>query len=160
MTNEVVKAGSNLPAATQDDADLLAQYGLTVEAQDLVIPKVLLMQGLSELVDQGVARAGDIVENIDNEVLAKRGDPLTFIAFYWSKEWLHFKKEGDRYVYDSREPTRPGLNYAWEEEVNGEQLKHIESINVACMLPDYDLTTPYIGSFKSSCFIAGKQLLT
>lgn len=55
-----------------------------VDSQDIVIPRLKLMQAMSDPVASGEARAGDVALNVDGHIYLEAGKTLEFIPlFYW-----------------------------------------------------------------------------
>ena len=52
--------------------------GESIDKQDNLIPKINLLQPLSELVQENKAKQGEFVENVNHKVL---GTEVTFLAF-------------------------------------------------------------------------------
>lgn len=156
MSQEVVEQGSTEVAVS------LADFGESaISAQDIVIPKVLTMQGLSKLVTEGQAKFGDFVDSISSQVIGCYDKKhLEFIPFHMDKTWTVSKKKGDRYQYLKTEACTPeNENRQWEEVINGEQFKNEKALNFYCILPS-DPSMPYIIQFKGTSSKAGKELAT
>lgn len=56
-------------------------------AEDIIIPKLLLMHGQSELVLQGEKAVGELIRSTDKQLLAKRGETINIIPFKMFKTW-------------------------------------------------------------------------
>src|SRR3954471_23034774 len=54
-------------------------------AQDVVLPKILAMQGMSKLVTDGVAVMGEFRDSLNNVVLGDLKNPIEFIPFHLEK---------------------------------------------------------------------------
>jgi hypothetical protein len=89
-----------------DDASTMFNF------RDLIIPKILVMQGLSKLVASGDAKMGDIVDTERNEVIGnvreKDQKPIRFYPLqmfrYWVKRTLD---EDGEMQFDSAMPWTP-----------------------------------------------------
>lgn len=153
---EVVESGSKevAPVSFADFGD--TEFG----KDDVVIPKILLMQGLSKLVTEGKAKFGDFADSLSGAVLGSIDEPLDFIPFYMSKTWIVSRKEGDRWQFDHIEDCTPlNENKKWEEVVDGVQYKNEKSMNFYVLLAD-NPTMPYLLQFKSTSLKTGKELAT
>lgn len=153
---EVAKQESNVPAMTQAD------WGTPqVSSQDIVIPKILCMQGLSELVADDKAKMGDFVDNMTSEVIGNYKDkPVEFIPFHMEKIMIISKKVGADFQFDSIVPvTAENENAPYEEEIGGETFKNEQAMNFYVLLPE-DMSLPYIISFKGTSRKSGKILAT
>lgn len=153
---EVAKKETNLPATMSMDA--FGDGGVT--SSDIVIPKILAMQGLSNLVTEGKAAFGDFAESLSGTVIGNIDSPIEIIPFHLHKVWIRSKWNGKKFEFVSMEDvTAANENYPWEEVVGGEKFKNEKCFNFYCLRPD-DMTLPYIVGFKSTSLKAGKQLAT
>lgn len=89
--------------------------GPTILATDIIVPKILLMQGLSELVDQRKAQAGDFIRSTTE---AKLGDdksgPIDFIPLKVTTEWREEEKIGQKFEFRKTLPRTPANeDYPW-----------------------------------------------
>lgn len=143
------------------DLDAFGDGGLS--SQDIVIPKVLAMQGLSALVTdtKHPAKFGDLVSSLDKTVIGNVEDaPLEFIPFYLHKTWIVSKLVGKKFVFDHIEDVTPANeNKKWEEVSDGQQWKNEKSLNFYSILPS-DPSLPYIVQFKGTSSKAGRELAT
>lgn len=132
-----------------------------ITSQDIVIPKVLTMQGLSKLVTDGVAKFGDFIDSISSEVIGNyEKKPVEFIPFHMEKQWIVSKKVGDKFNYVKTEPCTPvNENRQWEEIIDGVVYKNERQLSFYCILPS-DPSIPYIIQFKGTSAKAGKELAT
>jgi len=80
-----------------------ATHAQDLSAQDILIPKLLVMQPQSPQVISGDCELGDVVDTATWTALAKaaRGKnpskPLEFVPFDWSKYWIIKKQDGNRF---------------------------------------------------------------
>ena len=152
MSNEVVEKPAS-EVSTQ-----VASNSLGLTAEDVMIPKVLLMQALSQLVSDDKAKAGEFVHSLDENVLGKE---VEFYVIGLFKTLLTF--ENDEYI--KTEPLTPqntGLPY---EEVmpNGVNVNRRKSLNYYVILKK-DIEEmeafPHVISFKGTSHKTGKKLGT
>jgi hypothetical protein len=153
---EVVKKESNAVALSQN----LDDWGQAdMSSQDMIIPKILCMQGLSDLVSEGKAKMGDFADSLSGEVIGSIDKPVKIIPFHMEKIYIISKKEsGDRFEFDRIESVE-GQNYPFEDEVNGVKYKYEYCMQFYCLRPE-DTTLPYVVSFKSTSLRSGKVLST
>lgn len=132
-----------------------------VSSQDIIIPKILCMQGLSQLVSDEKAKMGDLVDNMTNEVIGNCKDkPIEFIPFHMEKILIVSKKVGNDFEFERIEAVTPeNENKPYEEQVGGELFKNEFAMNFYVLRPE-DKSIPYIISFKGSSRKAGKILST
>lgn len=147
----------------------------------IVIPKVLLMQGLSDLVAEGNAVMGEMVKSTTGEKLGNSENPVEFIPLTYNLTWVLSEKIGQKFEYRGQEPlTAANQDLPWEFEKNGAQWKRTKSLNLFALLtkdvkaekeelakadlgemPDPDKALlPVMMSFRSTSFTAGKNLVT
>lgn len=130
-----------------------------IGSSDIIIPRILVMQGLSEFVTSGSAKFGDFVNSLTSEVVGSIQKPLKFIPFYIDKLHKVSKEINGKYVVDHFEPLTP-LNerLPWEDVKDGRKIKRENMYNVYAVIPGYPL--PVMFSFKSTSLKAGKKLAT
>ena len=157
------KQKNNLPAAPEGYS---AAWGSeNIDASQLVIPKILCMQGLSQMVAEGEAQMGDIVDSMTGEQLGcgreKDFQPLNFVPLYSFQEWVVYDKlGGDKLQYVEKVPFGPtNADWKWDTE----KQKRVLVMNFYVML-ERDLedrgALPYLLSFRSTSYKAGKKLAT
>lgn len=142
---------------------MLAEYSafeneMAVDAQDLVLGKVLTMQGLSALVADDKAKIGEIRDSLTGQLLAGKGETMELICFHPFKNWV-INVDGQ---FDSIVPFTPeNANWEWEEVVNGKKLNRLLTLNYYCLSPA-DIAKgeafPRLISFRSTAYKTGKKL--
>lgn len=163
MTTELVNQGSN---------DLVTQeWGSSaVSSSDIVIPRIIPMQGMSKLVTEGKAKFGDFRESMNGDLVGSVDKPLEFIPFHFDKTWILYTEEKDnkgkiKKTFSGVEPCVPANeNMPWEEKLsNGNRILRDKTINVYVLLADElktGMVMPYIISFKRTSYKGGMKLLT
>lgn len=157
MSKKVVTANTEVAAVNMD-----AFGNGGVSSADVVIPKILAMQGLSKMVTEGVAKFGDLVDSLSGEVLGNTDKPVQVIPFHLHKIWItSFKAKGkNKFEFQSIEDVTPANeNKSWEVNTAEGTIKNEKCFNFYCLRPD-DMSLPYIVGFKSTSLKAGKQLAT
>lgn len=141
----------NLPAAgtTKDLAlteDLQGSWGAEeATAEDIIIPKLLLMHGQSELVLQGEKAVGELIKSTDKEVLAKRGETINIIPFKMFKTWRISELVGGQAEWRGEEVwNAQNTDLEWEFEQEGKKMRRDQAYNF------YALLTKDIGNGKHS----------
>lgn len=167
MSNELTVKQSNALST-----EVLNEWGMPViSSQDVVIPKILPMQGLSVAVAEGRASMGEFRDSLSNTLLGKIDQPFSCIPFFVDKCWdIHMEKPDGSFEWDStvpvvENPADPAYNdnWPWETEVNGTKRKNIRRFNFYVLLPhevEAGGAVPYIFSFKSTSLKEGKKLFT
>lgn len=148
-----------------------------VLSSDIVIPKVLLMQGLSELVGERKAQIGDMVRSTTAEKLGDDKAPITFIPLKMQNSWTIQEKINGKYEFRRIEArTAANEDAPWDYVESGTDWKRVKTINVFALLPkdiaafkeeikneviDLEKTLmPVVISFRSKSFNAGKDVAT
>ena len=149
---------------------------------DVILPKLLLMQGLSEFVAQRKAQMGDMVKSTTVEVIGGPDKDISFIPLMHTNEWRMEEMVGGKYEYRGTEPrTARNETLPWEFEDKGTKWRRTKVINVYALLPDdidaeaieierakedgdgFDLNKvlmPVVISFRSTGYNAGKTVVT
>jgi hypothetical protein len=136
-----------------------------IGAQDILIPKILLMQGLSQFVADGAAQIGDFRDSVSGALLGNLSTPIQFLPVHIDKTWVLSKKIGDRFKYQTMMPvTRDNENMEWEYTDNeGVLCRRDYTMTCYCLLPSdvkEGLPMPYTISFRRTSMRAGKKLFT
>ena len=158
------KAVSKKKESAVANQELMEAWGTpTVSSKDIIIPKILCMQGLSELVmdDDHPAKMGDFVDSMTNEIIGDYNKkPVAFIPFHLHKVWIISKKTGSDFEFDRIEDVTPmNEGKPWTEVINGVEYKNEYTMNFYVLRPE-DMSLPYIISFKGMSGKAGKILST
>jgi len=139
--------------------------GAEIDARDLILPKILLMQGLSKQVADGKGRMGEIRGSLEENLLAEIGEGVAFIPFHFDKTWIIYEKEkGKKESYKQTLPWRAeNADWGWSDVVDGVEIRRVQSLNFYCVLPheiESGMFLPYVISFRSTGYKAGKNLIT
>lgn len=158
MSKEVVEASSKEVSTNVQSS---GNFSAGVDASDIIIPKVLLMQAISQLVEQEKAKQGDFVHSLDENVIgAKEDKPVEFIVLGMFKTLQTF--ENDNYVKtEDLTPENAALPY--EEVINGVKVNRTKTMNYYVIRPD-DVENmsvfPMVITFKRTSLKGGKKLAT
>ncbi len=120
---------------------------------DFKIPKILLMQGLSEWVADGTAKLGDFVRSSTREIVGSKDSVLEFIPLTFVNLWmLSENTTGDGKEFDFRgyEP-RTALNEKaeWDYQKDGVAWRRTKVMNLFALLPsDISRQAAAIEKFK------------
>ncbi len=167
MANEVATKTNN-ELSTQ----LVNDWGnVQVSSQDIIIPKILPMQGLSVAVAEGNAVMGEFRCSVTNKLLGDISKPVHCIPFFLQKTWDVLLEQADGSFKYSKSvpvvenPVAPDYNDNWKWEVveNGIKVKNVRRFNFFVLLPDEveaGGAVPYIFSFKSTSMKEGKKLFS
>ena len=83
---EVAGVSADLIALAKGDTDSMA-----VDNSDVQIPKVLVMQGLSNHVTNELRNVGEIADSVTGELLVPRGESREALLFEPFKTWVVFQ---------------------------------------------------------------------
>jgi hypothetical protein len=161
---EVVKKESALPAAAS-----LEGWGenTQVTAQDLVIPKILPLQFMSEKVKNKEGEYGEFRDTVSNELFGDLKTPFEVIPFYMQKKWVEydripqrgggFSKEFKQIVpIDANNDNLPLL----DEEAQVERDRVMDFYVLIPKQVEGGEAFPYVLSFQRTSTKAGKTMAT
>jgi len=158
----VTKVAGGLPAVP-DEGTWGAE---NISSQDILIPKILLMQGLSKFVmdEDSTARAGEFRDSLTGDLLGNKEKPLEVVAFTSFKVWIEQEEKGSELEYLRTIPIT-AENEGWDlvEEVDGKIIRRDRCHNFYVLIPDQvkeGSSFPYVISFRRSTYQTGKKLST
>jgi hypothetical protein len=138
-----------------------------VSGDDILISRVLLMQGQSKLVEEEKASPGQIVGSLEADVLAKSGETIEIIPFHRHKSFRLFKDQpgGGKPLFVKEVPydvktAQWEKNKVREVEEDGEKLMCFITWNYYVLLANQIEGLPRMLSFSSTNFKMGKKLTT
>lgn len=174
MNKEVAKQDAQLP--TQFNPASMAGMGLS--ASDMLMPRVLLMQGSSELVKKAKTKnAGDIIDSVTGVTLlsskdALDGKKIEMIPLTAYKTWIidRFDTVSQKWKYHTQKAMQPGEEkLPWEFAEREEQsnlmiqFRRKYRINVYALIKSQigtDDVVPYLVSFQVFSLEEGKKITT
>jgi len=148
---------------------------------DLVIPKVLLMQGLSEFVSQRQAQSGDIVRSMSADKLGDDEVPVSIIPITFRNMWLNQEKVDGKFEYRGMEGRdASNENAEWDYKIGNVQWGRTKVLELFCLLTNdlvadaarsssedddfapnlNNVVMPHVISFRSTMFKTGKQFVS
>ena len=140
------------------------------DSRDILLPKLLFMQGLSTFVADGKAAMGDIVDSVTGEVLGNMREqgrkPVEFIPIMTFKTWVEqvvteLKPGQITKKFKAVVPmTAENADLPFESIVNGEKIQRDRTINFYAVLSSKLEDFPYLLSFRRTSFRAGQKLST
>lgn len=133
-----------------------------LDRDDLITPRLNLMQKMSKAVDAGEARPGDIVDSLTKKIVGGENKPIEFIPLSMSKVYYRFKLENGKKEFWRIEPAIEKL--AFETKVTEDGKSFITQndqamVWIICAIIDSQLT-PYTVTFRSTSYPAGRKLVT
>jgi hypothetical protein len=135
-----------------------------VDPNDLLLPKVLLMQGLSDLVTEGKAIMGELRHSLEGRLLGSHEKPLEVIPLLVRKSWVVFVEENGKLEYSGEVPfTSANAHWLLDDVWEGKKVRRDKSLNLYCCLPgevDEGVFLPYVISFRRTSYKAGRKVET
>jgi hypothetical protein len=126
--------------------------------QDIRLPKILLMQQMSDFVGEKKAQAGDLVESFEVRKLGDDKSPVQVIPFYFTNTWTVKQKEGNKFVFLRSEPREgTDIQREFEQETSEGTIRNYRTLNVFCLLKGGNSTVPFLISFTSTSFSSAAQ---
>lgn len=160
-----VPTGGDLVTTTASVSDFYDD--VPSDSADILIPKLLLMQGTSEAVGDEKAEAGSTINSLTTETLAVKGKPLEIIPIKeMPKTWVieRFDEADERFVFDHVEQWKPAdKDLPWEFQEAGQRYRRSGCLNFFVLVASEvgkDTMLPYMISFRRTNSQAGKKLHT
>ena len=163
-------AEPSVPVVAGEASDLNAWGQAQLTTKDIIIPRILLMQPMSDKVTAGEAAFGEFRESLNNELLGKFEEGFEVVPFHMEKVFVEYdasnpkKKEFLRITPIT--PANENLKYE-DTEVTPEGKKLLVSrdraMNFYVLLPqeiEVGGAIPYIISARRTSLNAGKKLAT
>ena len=152
-------------ATTSQEAELAAltgnidSFGQEQSAQDIVMPKLLVMQPGSKLVTDGIAKFGEFRNSLTHDLLGSIENELEVVPITIQKTFTISKKLDGRWQYFGIEPVAYASEQRpYEEIIDGVETKNELTYNLYCLIGDDAL--PYCVSLKGMSSRAGKSAFT
>lgn len=157
----------------------MPMQGEVIDARDVLLPSLYLMQSNSEWVEQEKAKPGEIVKSTGQQVVASRESSLVLVPLAFNKSFRIVEAVGNKWVRN--EAFDPGKADEWEITENGKKLKRVSCINVFAylqgeldgqakaiadaqksgeMLDPSQIALPVMVTFRSTGYRAGKEVVT
>ena len=132
-----------------------------VNRDNIIPPGIRLCQSMSERVQEGLNKPGDMIDTLSGEVLGDYEKPIEIIPFLVSSSWKVFHND----KYHSVEPiTKLTKNLPLEDKLpDGTVIRRDKCINAWVVLPHQikdGNAIPYLVSFSRTSFQAGKKIET
>lgn len=164
MSTEVEVKTPGALALTEQQHKILMDSSETTDVRDILLPKVLAMQGLSKAVAEEKAKQGEMRDSIDYKLLGDRTTPFEVIPFYYNKSWIIFHEVDGKMEYKGQVPFGPdNANWEWEIVIDGVKHRRDQSLNFFCVDPREiaeGMFLPYLVSFRRTSYKGGKKLVT
>jgi hypothetical protein len=138
-------------------------------AGDILIPKILLMQGTSEFVASEEAETGHLVNSVTKEKLGsareKDFEAIKVIPLRVQNVWMEYEKLGDKLQFNGMVPRTQSNDNLPLEYVSDEKVpcRRDKTIMLFCLLEKdlkEDFPMPYVITFKRTSYQAGRAIST
>lgn len=179
VAEEVAPPTENTPAVRAENAivpqaEQLSAWGKSqVSAKDIIIPRIMLMQPMSEAVTAGDAAFGDYRESLSNEKLGDSKETFEIVPFHMEKIFVEYdvtKGEGfkDKKFLRVRPITPENENLPYKDEEKDDAGQNVKvsrdkCMNFYCLLVkelEFGGAIPYVITARRSSIKAGKKLAT
>jgi hypothetical protein len=168
MSKELETKKSESALALAEAQDMNAWGGTEISSNDIIIPRILLMQPMSEKVTAGEAAFGDFRESLNNEKLGDFAKGFEFLPFYMEKVFIEYDaSDAEDKKYIRVVPITPANEDLKYEDVgtnrDGEKvpISRDRVMNFYVLLPtelEVGGAIPYIISARRTSIKAGKKL--
>lgn len=158
-TNEYAVANNALAG---EFAGMGLGAGEEIDTKDILIPKLMLTQGLTKAVARGDAKVGRYINSVSEKDM---GDNIEALVIQSYKVWQEFKvvpNGKDEYLATIDFYSNEHLEYQYKDE-QGNDCKRKEVLGFYCLLLDEiknGVAFPYILDFKGASKGAGRELAT
>lgn len=127
-------------------------------SQDIRLPKILLMQAMSDYCLSGKARPGELVESFEGSKLGDRKTPVQIIPFYFTNTWTVKKLVNGKYDFHAIE-DRGGsdIRREYKEVKDGVEYSNHRTLNIFALIKNGNTAVPYMISFMNSSFKSAAQ---
>lgn len=154
QSTQVTTKKENLPQANVHKSS-------GTDKSDLLIPRIMLQQPLSDFVAKGKCTPGDIVESINGEVLAKKNEGVEIIPITTFKTWIRYQMIDSKWQFLEQIPfTLENSSLQYEEKVDGVLRRNDACLNFFVLLSNRLDELPFLLAFKRSSYYAGRKLST
>jgi hypothetical protein len=135
---------------------------ITINKKDLLLPKLLLLQGSSALVNEGKFVNGDIINSLTEEKLGDKTKQIEILPISYYSTWTVLEKGSGKFVGSIPYQEGKELPYDGESD-DGRAVNNYYTINVYALLVkelEQGAALPVLISFRSKSLTTGKRLIT
>lgn len=157
MSKEVSKKETSLPST-----DLAAWgTGPDVSAKDLVVPKLILMQGTSDLVKKKKAQYGDLLDSIDKKILGSSDRAFEVIPYHVNKYYTIRNKNTPKKDFIRKDAlTMDTDNLPYFDIEDGMEIIRERTYEIYCVQAGDQEGLPLVIVLKASNEKTGKAVFT
>ena len=162
---EVAVAEASLPVSQE----ALAEWGVEedfMSSRDVIIPKLLLMQAMSDKVVDEKAKLGEIRDTANDALHGNFEKGIEVIPFYIFKAWTIQERpagstDSNDFKYKGTLPiTRENDDWPFSEVIEGIEVSRTRTFFAYCLLPNELNGLPYVIPFRRTSLRAGRVLHT
>lgn len=133
-----------------------------VEASDLLLPKILVMQPTSKMVKDEKGKIGELRDSLSSKLIAAKEKPVEVILFQPFKTWVEFDKSSGSEKWLKTVPYTPeNSSVAQEEVIDGKKIVRYKTQNYYALLPSEIEAGEYIPkvvSLRSTGYMTAKKI--
>lgn len=170
MSKQVVK--KEQAGALAAAADLSSWgSGQVISSNDIIIPKIWVMQYMSDKVKTGLAKYGEFRDSVNNDKFGDLETPMEVIPFHLEVKWMEYdvvkkpngerKREYKQTIPVQNNPNLPGYNDRLPRVDMDGSVERDRVMDYYVLLPS-ELAAggalPYVISFKRTSLKTGKKL--
>jgi hypothetical protein len=135
MSKSVVKTETNVPQLHSAPSRGYSNF----EADDIIIPRLLVGQGMSELVTQRKVAQGDFYKNSTGEVIGNPEKPVEIIPLDCFKKWVILREQNKKFVFARVEDYTPETVAKYKGKFEpfkegADTIKAVESLGVYALV--------------------------
>lgn len=159
MKNEIMrKDTSSMPSVFKKTGG-----PLTIDPKDILIPKILLMQGSSDWVTNEKCKLGEMMDSVSEKPIGNFETGVNFVPLYHYKSMKISDADTSKPKFIKEIPWGPeAAALPWEQIKDGHKFKNEALLNFYVMLENHleePGATPYLLTFKSSSYKNGRKLI-
>jgi hypothetical protein len=139
--------------------------GEDFEMDDVVTPRIILLQKMSSLVDEGAGKAGEFVDSLEYNVLGDEKTPMELIIFDKGKKWKISDVSSSKAKWIRYEDhTSESSSLPWNFEENGIPMRRDKLVTYSCFVvkkgESISISMPYLISFSRTIMQSAKKIQT
>lgn len=141
-----------------------------VTSNDIIIPRILAMQGMSDMVTEGKAKFGEIRESLNEDILGNIDQPFEILPFKVEKIWRIETQDGKKLLRIDPIVSNPQSSDYNDDPSNmfeivekGEHFRKVKAYNFFLLIPselEKGGVIPYMLQLKVTSIRAAKKLMT
>lgn len=161
MSKEIQKSNNNLPALPFNSELMGAEEH--IDNSDILIPKIWLMQQMSQLVVDGAAKSGEFRNSLEGTLIDSPVEMIVFSSFkLWRESKIEAGKKKPEYIQTLNFYDNPNLEVN-EDQGNGTIIHRDVVLGYYCLLASEiasGICFPYVVDFTRTSRNAGQVLAT